>query len=489
MAINSVSDLRLAAISNAGVFNATFLRAPKSVTYGGRTYLRDSAQTAEQRLWYLAAAAQSNPSAIANIAAGSFSLDECYGLDPDRSSLDETERELRAAKSKVTKAQGAVTAMRGKIRDAEARLRDAIAKQKEAQKVQVGDIFTLGISAAGRNLYADGQVQIWKDRIESMKSGSLVGMAGQEGWQIPLNAGLTQLEAALIEARAEERAATQAVQEARRAYDAEARRLRQEEERARQEAARDEAERQRLEAEAAARDAQAAGSAEPSYETPPSDWNMPDTDPSAYVTTEEEYEEEPIYASEEDVYAEELDTARAMFADENDARAYAEDVLGVDAEGLGATYESAYSLDRYYGGDCGGQCDGHCATCDAVGSLRMELLDSAFHADKLGDDDEQGASGRGMSPPPMPPPSFTGAADRPFDFMSIIPVIIAAVLALAPMILKSFMPPTSTHEATPPPAVQAEIAPPPASKRPEGASTEEKLAVGIGFAALLKFLA
>lgn len=470
--IASPSALRTVALQNPGLFAALFARAPKTVTYRGKTYLRDSARSVDERLWFLAAAASTSPASVASIARGSYSLDEVYGLDPDRSTLDAAEQRARDAKGKVGKVRAALDGVNRRIRDAEARLTEALAAQKEAQKVQVGDIFTAGISAAGRNLYADGQVQYWKDVIQSLKSGVVVGMAGNI--TMPPNGGQAQLEGALKEAQAEARAAEADVTAARRAYNDEARKLRREEEQARAEQARDDAERRRAEAEARARDEAAAAAAEASYV--PAEPSMTDnvTDPG-YVTDDGET------WTGDDSLIEELDTARDLFGNEEDAQAYAEDVLGVDDVDALLSYVSPYSFDAYYGADCG--CDG-CARgagdCDTVDSMRVAMLDAgwgydveeSYGADKLTEPGEQGYTG--------------DAPAASFDFAAVIPVIIAAVLSLAPLLLKAFGAPSSLAESEPPASTRAAIPPPPAPPSRD-TSTDAPLAVG-GALLLVKLL-
>lgn len=448
--ITSPSALRTLAIQNPGIFAALFARAPSSVTFKGKTYARAAATTVDQRLWYLAAAATTQPSSVASIARGSYSLDEVYGLDPDRSALDAAERAERDAKAKVAKVRAALDGVNRRIRDAEQRLSEALAAQKEAQKVQVGDVFTLGISAAGRNLYADGQVQLWKDRIQSLKSGVLVGMAGQEGFAIPTNGGQAQLEGALKDAQAELAAASAEVKAQRRAYDDAARAARQEEERARAEQARDDAERARAEREARARDEAARRAQEEQDRAASSsstgsggvEWTNQPTDPGYESGAPDDY-------TFSDEWMDELDTARDLFGDEDDARAYAEDVLGVDDADALLAYVSPYSFDSYYGADCA--CDG-CSRggdCDVVDDMRLAMLDAGwgydaddaeqvFGADKITEEGDQGYSG-------IAPPAPTGA----FDFASIIPVIIGAVLALAPALLSSLGAPASLNETAP----------------------------------------
>lgn len=491
--INTVDALRTTALQNAGVFAALFARAPKTVTFKGKTYLRASMQTVEQRLWYLSAAAQTQPSALSSIASAGYSLDEVYGLDPDRSGVVEAETALRAATAAVSSATSKVNAMKRRITDAEGQLREALAAQKEAQKVQVGDIFTAGISAAGRNLYADGQVQIWKDRINSLKTGSLVGMAGQEGWAVPLNAGLTQLQSQLTEAKAAQRDATAALTAAKASYDAEARSMRAEEERQRQAQAADAQAAAQAAADAAARDAQAAAQLAASQAASQStaDYTTGGAGGGSDPTTWEGYSDdgytdasgdavEPDYGDdafggEEDFDSDgdDLDDARDLFPDDEDAaRAYAEDTLGVDDADAVAmaqlSYTSPYSFDAYYGADCDGSCGNEdCDTCDEVSNLRGEMLDAgwgfdghAYFADKLGDDDEQGGSRN--SPPPMPMGSPQGAgfvpstpyasgpgtSAAPFDFAAIIPLILGAVMMLAPLIMKAFGAPVALEDGS-----------------------------------------
>jgi hypothetical protein len=500
--ITSLSQLRSTAIANTGVFSAAFARAPRSVTYGGKTYSRDAAKSVDERLWYLAAAARTQPSAIAAIASGSYSLDEVYGLDPDRSGLDEAEAALRAASAKVGNVKAKLDGVNRQIKNFEANLARALAAQKEAQKVQVGDVLTGGISAAARNLYADGQVKIWKDRIESFQTGSLVGMAGQEGFQIPLNAGQSQLQAALTEAKADESAARQAVVEARAAYDRDAAARRREEEAARAAQARDENERRRAEAEAAAREqaaAQASQQQTQTYANAAPAYANNDTDPG--------YVEDDGYVNGGDDaawYEEELDTARDLFGDEDDAMAYAQDVLGVDDDDVDEAamraYVSPYGFDSYYSAGAMGLDeddldDARLAYLQAGWGFDVEAMpleydseddDGSFGADKITDEGDQGYSAPPFTTPPMPP--VNGGSDRPFDFMSVLPIIIAAVLALAPVIISSFTKPTSVDEGN---AVNNPPAPPPpepkSSASPAPSSTEA-LGYGAGALILLKLL-
>lgn len=520
MTINSTAALRQTALANAGIFGAAFTRAPTSVTFKGKTYLRDAAVSVEQRLWYLAACAQTQPSSVQRIASGSYSLDEVFGLDPDRSGIDDAEREARAATAKVGKVKAQLDAMKRKIRDAEESVRRAQAAQKEAQKVQVGDIFTAGISAAGRNLYADGQVKLWQDRVESLKTGSLVGMAGQEGWAVPLNMGETQLEGLLAEARAEERAAKENVNAARAAFNEEAKARRAEEERARIEQAHDRATEQ---AEAAARASEAAAQLNVSnaqYSTV-EDYSAgggyigdQTTDPGAA-------EDDGSYWGEEEATAEweeeQLDQAKEMFGDTDDARAYAQDVMGVGANEAVSrlSYISPYSFDAYYGADCAG-CDGcdQGGSCDTANDMRRAMLEGGwgngqaslgydmeaserFFADKITDDDDQG--GGYLTPPPMPGagappmPGASGGNAAPFDFAAIIPLIIGAVLMLAPTILAAFGAPSPVHEAVPPKDVQADIAAEQAAQAQRNATAkkvrDQEQLEAVGYAGLLVVIA
>lgn len=462
--ISSVSELRSTVISNAGVFAAAFARAPRSITYKGKHYTRDAARSVDERLWYLAAAAQTQPSAISSIVSGSYSLDEVYGLDPDRSGIDEAEATLRAASAKVGKVKAQLDGIKRRVRDAESQLTMALAAQKEAQKVQVGDIFTAGVSAAARNLYADGQVQMWKDRISALKNGANVGLASEGGWTVPTNAGQSQLESALMDAKAEESAARAAVVEARAAYDREAAARRKEEEAARIAQARDAADAARAQAEAAAREqAAAAATQTQTQNNAPPVYASNDTDPG-YVA-----EDPNVYGGEEAAwYEEELDTARELFGDEDDARAYAEDVLGLDAEaniGL-EVYASPFAFDNYYAGGAYGLDE------DSVDDMRLAFLDAgwgfdgltlgydaddadgAYGADKITEEGEQGFV-PSMTPPPMP---ATGGAAAPFDFMSILPIIIAAVLAFAPLIIKALGGPSPVEDTSTPKDTAAELA-------------------------------
>jgi hypothetical protein len=186
-----------------------------------------------------------------------------------------------------------------------------------------------------------------------------------------------------------------------------------------------------------------------------------------------------------------------LLGDRELSRAYAEDVLGVDnADTIALAdlgYISPWSFDAYYGADCGGGCDGHCETCDGVAELRAQMLDNGwgfdgngYEADKLGDADEQGASGRTGAGGSMlsPPPMVTGSADAPFDFTAIIPLIIAAVIAIAPLILKAFGAPIALEDANPPASTIAELPPPPLDDHSESKTRKENAAIGIGLAAV-----
>jgi Skp family chaperone for outer membrane proteins len=436
--IDSPAALRSTALANTGVFTAAFARAPKTVSYQGRTYARDSAQSVEQRLWYLAAAARTQPSAISAIARGSYSLDEVYGLDPDRSGIDAAEAREREAQATLRKAEARAQQLKATLRQLEANQREAEQERRNCDKVNVGSVLTLGVSNLACSAKWDGQIQWWKDRIRALKTGI-------EDYSPDKGGGLSQAESLMAEARAELQAARRDVVAARKAYDDEARRMRQEEERARRQQARDEAAAARAEAEAAAREeaaARAASASATSYEA--SDpFQGQATDPG-YV-----YEEGEEFAPGEygdEWYAEELDTARDLFGDEETARAYAEDALGVDDTNAALAYVSPYSFDAYYSADCA--CDG-CAAgagdCDAVDELRGMMLDAGwgfdaveagevFGADKITEAGEQG-----YEPP-------TGDASRPFDFLAVVPLIISAVMMLAPTILQAFGAPVSLEE-------------------------------------------
>lgn len=469
--ITSVSTLRTTALSNAGAFAAAFARAPKSVTFKGKTYLRDAARSVEERLWYLGVAASTQPSALRSMASGSYSLDEVYGLDPDRSRVDMAEQALATAQGNVQKVQSRLNGLRAQVRSLESQKRNAEAQLVEARKFNGADVVTFGIAMAGRIAYAEGQVKLWQDRIDSVKNGALVGMAAQEGFQVPVNDGIAQNEAKLEQAKGEVRAAQSELMSARSSYDAEARQMRQAEEAARREQASAETERQLAEAEARRREQEAqarlaasqAAANSQMYEEVPVDPNGGYSDPSGWETVgdEDSYEsEEPDWGD----FGDELDTARDMTGgDEEMARAYAEDILGAEEDvEARLEYVSPYSFDSYYGADCDGSCDGHCESCDEVAELREQMLDAgwgfdgmAYFADKLGDEDEQGASGRTgaggtfLTPPPM----VSGSAAAPFDFMSIIPLILTAVLALAPLIISAFAPPVAMEDAQPPKSV------------------------------------
>ena len=432
--IDSPNSLRIVANQNKGIFDATLARAPSSVTFKGKTYPRAAADTVEKGLWYLAATAMTRPAAVAGLANVSFSLDEVYGLDPDRSRIDAAQAALAAANGEVSKTQAKLTGLRGMLRSYEANLARAVAAQKEAQKVQVGDVFTLGISAAGRNLYADGQVKIWQDRIESLKTGSLVGMAGQEGFLVPLNDGIAQNEAKLVAARGAVVSATAELNDAQRAYDAEAKATRDAEAKAKKDAAASAAEAARAERESAALADRAAQDAADAEAQRQASLNMAttaasSTDPSGYVSDDGAWAPDDSTDPEADyndgTFPEEgemLDREQ-LAADLAGDEEFVFNEAGDDGDAALAGYVSPFGFDTYYGCDecragnygCDSECDGGCA---AAARERAEAM--GF--------DEQ--SGYGFDP-------------------SIIVIILSAVLALAPAIIGMFSPPTTTEDGSP----------------------------------------
>ena len=487
--ITSPNALAVVAKQNKGIFDATVARAPASVTFKGKTYPRAAADTVEKKLWFLAANAMTRPASVAGLANVAFTLDEVYGLDPDRSRLDMAQSALAAAKAKVSAATGRLNGLRSQLRQYEANLARAKVAQKEAQKVQIGDILTAGISAAGRNLYADGQVKIWQDRIESLKTGSLVGMAGQEGFQIPLNDGVAQNEAKLAEARAEVASATEELNEAQRSYDAEAKANRDAEAKAKREAAASAAEAARAEREAAAlasRAEQEAAAAEAERNRASAEANAPvqtypDTDPTGYVTDDGSYDDgsydDGSYDDSAGGYEDESEMLdrEQLAADLAGDEEFVFNEGGDDGDAALAGYVSPYGFDTYYGCDecragqygCDDQCEGGCAQAARV------------RAEAMGLDDE----GYGFDP-------------------SIIMVILSAVLALAPVIIGMFSPPTSAEDGNPSTtgndplsqlmggltgknaaAEQARI------EEEEAAKRNENLAWGAGALILLKVLA
>ncbi len=487
--IASPDALRIAANQNKGIFDATLARAPSSVTFKGKTYPRAAADTVEKGLWYLAATAMTRPAAVAGLANVAYSLDEVYGLDPDRSRIDAAQAALTAANSAVSAVQGKLTGLRGMLRTYQANLARAVAAQKEAQKVQVGDVFTLGVSAAARNLYADGQVKIWQDRIESLQTGALVGMAGQEGFQVPLNDGIAQNEAKLEAARAGVVAATQELHDAQRDYDAEAKRTRDAEAKAKKDAATSAAEAARAEREAAAlsdRAAQDAADAEAQRQAQMTTaQSAGSTDPSGYVSDDGAWApDDSTDPSADDSVGDDLsfqDESEMLDRDELAADLAGDEEFvfneaGDDGDAALAGYVSPFGFDTYYGCDecragnygCDSECDGGCASA------------ARERAEAMGFDEQ---SGYGFDP-------------------SIIVVILSAVLALAPAIIGMFSPPTSTDDGSPSnsgndplsalmgglagkksAAEQQRIA------DEEAAAQNEKLAWGAGALILLKVLA
>lgn len=511
--VSTPAALATLAKANPGIFAAMYARAPKAITFQGKNYVRDAASSVESKLWYLAAVARTQPSALQAIQRGSYSLDEIYGLDPDRSEIDTAEAELRAAELARDRAGARVASLKRQVKDFEDRVRDAQKRYEECSKrpVEATDVLlaigTLGAGnlarTAGCQAYEKGQIQLWRDRIQAVKTGAMVGMAGQEGFAVPVNDGIVQNEAKVREANAEVTAAKSRLNSAKRAYDAAARRQRAEEQRAALEEARarnaEAAEQARLEAELRAQEAAAQSVADGYAQTEAeTGWYGNATDPGAYVYGDDYYAtEEAGYYEEEsgDDYsswwAEEFDAGMALYGTEERARAHAVDATGFDPDEMALrSYVSPWSFDAYYA-DAACECGSACDECgDRADQLRASYLANgwgfddeaaAYYADKITEEGDQGFSGIGA-----------GSAATPFDFGAVIPLILQAVLTIAPLLISTFMPPPAVHEAGPvPPSVTrdvAELTPPPMVSAPPAMDTERALLIGGGLFLLYKLV-
>lgn len=388
--LNSAQAIRTAALQNPGLFTAAYAKAPVSVTYKGKSYLRAAAQTVEQKIAYLAMVGMVSPSLIGKIGQGALYLDNSeFMLDPDRSAVQAAQSAVRDAERVKREAQATLNARTAELRTYEANERAAAARLKDADRVQgVGDVFSFGISVAARVAYEKGQVQLWKDCQQAIQTGAVVGMCGQvkpdQEWQ---GKGILQARQALQAANAAVSSARAELADAQRAYNEEARAMRRAEEESRREAARDEAERRREEIAAAKRDSQAQVIADRQSQQVAA-YAAPDApyEPNSVTTDDGEVwtgEEAPAWADDDagdfvETYGHNAELAEAMGVD-----------LGPDevAEIAGI---SPWSFDRYY--------------ADAE-------VEQVFGADT-----------------------------------QIVPIILAAILALAPIILSIFAPPPEVRK-------------------------------------------
>lgn len=533
--INSTSALLTTAKQNPALFQSIYNRAPKSIQFQGKTYLREAASSIESKLWYLGAAAKMQPSSISVIASKSFGFDgESFGLDPDRSEVDEAERALREAQAAANKVKAKLDAQKRQVKSFQDRMKDATKRLAECDKRNLtgsvgGDvlagILTIGGSAivnevagkGGCRAYEAGQVQLWKDRIQAWKTGAMVGMAGQEGFAVPVNDGIVQNEGLLADANAAVQAAQAEVTAARSRYDAQAKAMRDEEAKAaRQQQA--EAYSQQLadfRAQQAAAQQQAALSQSATYYSGVNEYAQQQTDPG-YVYDDGSYAggaygddgayyENPADSDGTNWYENQLDAngkamAEQYGADETDVGDFAEDYLGLrnGGEVSQVGYVSPYGFDTYYadmraqGADCGCGCNGGNESCDGFDEdfTRFKAMmfdagwsrfssDVAFGADKITEPGEQGYGSPSdwgtysapLSAPPLVPARVTGDSSAPFDFSGVLMLIITAVISLAPLLISTFSPPVAVQEANPPHdavPIQASVTdvPPPAPPAP-----------------------
>lgn len=430
------------ATQNPAVFNAAYNRAPTSVRYGGKTYSRNAASTPEQKLWYLAAVAKASPTSVQRLASLPLSLDEVYGLDADRSALNDAEAVYRQA-------QSAQRAAEAKLKGLKRQLQTFLDRERDAQRRRDA------VRGWPAEWYEEGQVKLWQDRQQSIKNGVDVGMSSQQGWKPPLNDGIVQNEAAVDAAREATRGALADVQAAKAAYDAENKRLRDEERAARLAELKDEQARRVEQATAAAEEARANAAIQAASAPTYAQGDMGDMGDASGDYA-------PLEDLSQDLYAENFDAQGVALFDAHGMTALDAEV---DADTYGQTwefhappvgYQSPYGFASYYQCDAcaaGHRCD-EGGDCYRVSNVRAEAL--GFDADKITEAGDQG---------------YTGGST--FDFASVLPVIIAAVISLASALISAFMPPPALDDGmpsagavaaanaspTPPPMVEAAPAP------------------------------
>lgn len=367
-------------------FSSAFRAAPPTVRRSGKTYRRDDARNVQQQVWYLAAAAMANPGQVAALAS------KGYDLDPDRTALDEAERAERAAYAKFTSAKGRVAGLHRELKRLEENQRTA-----EATRATCKDLDPFC------QWHWNGQIQWWKDRQYDLR-------VGQGQWK---DAGLAQAERALEEARSEWIGAKARVADERKRYNEQLRAARDEEERARQEQLAEERRRaenerrtreaeelrrreedERRAAEERRKRAEEAAANQPSYEDTYSEEDY--TDDEGVIFGDSEWLD---HALAEDVYGD-ADVAEDLLAD-----------VGEPVAGEDLVPPSPWEFDQYYGCDAC-YCDGE--PCEACG--------------------------RG----------YDAAAEEQFflDWTVVLTGIIAAILAIAPIILAQLSPPPTADDSS-----------------------------------------
>lgn len=374
-------------------FASAFARAPAAVDYKGKRYSRLSATTPVKKAWYLAAAAMSNPAGVARLSPLHRTFDwdgeGAYFLDADPS-------ELNAAKARLGQAQAKVKAVQLKLQNQQREMRRWEAeKQKAATSYfkDVGSVLSLGIANVAGEIGANAKIGWYKDRIEE-----------------------TMRE--LTDAQGEVEQARAAVQSAQAAYDAENRRIRQEEELARQEQLRQRSEEaaRRAAEEAAARDAWAQQQQQTYYQPwPGQDAYTGGTAPQVFEPWNALPEQFPF---PDDYFgdASYLDAADVEDVSGGDPSSFLH-ALGEDAPGL-TRYPSAWSFDAYYARTPEDYLN------RMFGSARLER--------ELGQHPGAGYGADGGQPMMSSPVTSQPSASSSFDLVGLI---IAAILAIAPIIL------------------------------------------------------
>lgn len=184
--------------TNAGAFAAAFKKAPASVRYQGRTYARSSATTTRAQAVYLAMAAITQPTSVALMAPKKGIDFAAYSLDADRSQLTQAEAELSKARAVEARLQAKLTAAKKQLARVEA-------DNKKAGKIGAVSIFTGGLS----NLYNKAK---YSTRVGSAKN------------------AVNNVTAELEDARLATQQAQSDVDAAKKAYDEENARIRRQEE-------------------------------------------------------------------------------------------------------------------------------------------------------------------------------------------------------------------------------------------------------------------
>ncbi len=170
-------------------FIGAYTRAPASVTVDGRTYSRDAARNAQERVWYLAACSLKNPRAVHNLAY--LGVDEmARGLDEhdvaDDSGVITAKQKISDAGAAVRAAQGAVTqaqtdydkvkrdasAVQHQIEAQDAQTRDLEARIADMGRVKdAGDFLGAVVTMGGSKLvpYAEAQVRLGSSKNHAMQ--------------------------------------------------------------------------------------------------------------------------------------------------------------------------------------------------------------------------------------------------------------------------------------------------------------------------------